>query len=79
MRIFALSLAFLVAGCGTTAYIAELKRDEVFVNGSGSDMSVIDAKARMGCAAHDTTTSAMIESTCGNQSCTWKRYLYACQ
>ena len=44
MRIFTLSLAFLVAGCGTTAYIADLKSNEVIVNGSGPDMSVIDAK-----------------------------------
>lgn len=78
MRIFALSLAFLVAGCGTTAYIEDLKSDEVIVNGKGSDMSIIDAKARMGCAAHDKTASAAISSTCVDQNCIWKRYLYAC-
>jgi hypothetical protein len=79
MRIFALSLAFLVAGCATTAYIGDLKSDEVIVNGSGPDMSIIDAKARMGCAAHDKTASAVISSTCVDQNCIRKRYLYACQ
>jgi hypothetical protein len=79
MRIFTLSLAFLVAGCGTTAYIADLKSNEVIVNGSGPDMSVIDAKARMGCAAQGTTASAVIDSTCIDQNCAWKRYLYTCQ
>ncbi len=78
MRIFALSLAFLVAGCGTTAYIDNLESDEVIVNGSGPDMSIIDAKARMGCAMRDRTASAMISYTCLNQSCSRKRYLYAC-
>ena len=53
--------------------------DEVIVNGSGPDMSIIDAKARMGCAAHDKTASAVISSTCVDQNCIRKRYLYACQ
>ena len=78
MRIFALSLAFLITGCATTAVISDLESDKVLVQGSGGDMSIINAEARRGCAIHGKTASAAISWTCVDQYCMTKRYLYAC-
>lgn len=66
-----------IAGCGTTAVISDLQTDKVIVQAKGSDMSVIEAEARKGCAIHR-RQPVPISNRCLNHFCSQTAYLYAC-
>ena len=75
----ALSLfaALCITGCSTTAVISDLQTDKVIVQAKGSDMSVIEAEARKGCAIHR-RQPVPISKRCLDHFCSQTAYLYAC-
>lgn len=74
----ALVLPVLLAGCATQAVVADLTTDRVIVQAIGTDMEVIGAQARQGCAIHG-RTPVPISHRCLNQYCTQRAYLFACR
>lgn len=77
MRTIPFIFALALAGCATTATIADLEEDKVIVQGTGGDLSVIDAEANRGCAMHG-RVAQRISYTCLDGYCIRKSYLYAC-
>ena len=69
--------ALCITGCSTTAVISDLQTDKVIVQANGSDMTVIEAEARKGCAIHR-RQPVPISKRCLDHLCSQTAYLYAC-
>ena len=66
-----------LGGCATKAVISDLQTDKVVVQASGSDMSVIEAEARKGCAIYK-RHPIPISKRCLDNLCMQTAYLFAC-
>lgn len=74
----AFGVAVLLMGCATKAVISDLETDKVIVQATGSDMSVITAEARRGCAIHG-RVPVQISYRCLDAYCIKTEYLFACK
>ena len=82
IRIALCLCAAALAGCGTSALIADLEHDKVIVQASGVsfDLDVVKAEAARGCAIHNRTAVGPLSNRCDrNSSCYTRYFLFACK
>lgn len=74
----ALGLAGALAGCATSAVVADLEEETVIVQAKGSDFAVIEAEAKKGCAIHGRKPVSISKSYLDGY-CIRAQYLFACK